>query len=174
MFEVALPVILRAEGGFVDHPDDPGGATNRGITQSTYTNWLRTVGRESRSVKDITDEEVIDIYRSQYWEEAHCDDVPWPVSLAHFDAAVNHGVRQAIRFLQGVTGANVDGIWGPETQGAVARMDPDELLREALWARLKFYASITVRRPQFRTFLAGWLLRVIKLRQRCLSEIHAC
>lgn len=173
LFERALPVILANEGGFVEDPDDPGGATNKGITQQTYVDWLRSTGDDARSVRDITDAEVAAIYASRYWLEAHCDELPWPLALAHFDAAVNHGPRRAMRMLQAVVGTATDGLWGPRTAAAVSAMDPDRLLEELLWERLKVYAETTIHRQASRKFLPGWILRTVRMRERCMAEREA-
>ncbi len=161
-FARALPFVLRMEGGFVNDPHDPGGATNRGVTQSTYDAWRRSKGEPVRPVKEITSDEVEAIYHERYWLAAKCDALPWPVSLAVFDAAVNHGVGRAVRLLQDAAGVPVDGMIGPKTLGAIAALPPRELLERMFWGRVEFYVTIS-EGPKAK-FLRGWVRRVLHLR----------
>ncbi len=99
-FETALQQILKWEGGFADHPADPGGATNYGVTQATYDAYRRKAGLPTRSVRDIERSEVEAIYREAYWLRAGCDDISPPaLALCVFDAAVNSGVGAALKWL---------------------------------------------------------------------------
>jgi len=164
-FRDALRITLRFEGGYADHADDPGGATNRGITQATYDAWRAEQGATPRPVREITDAEVTAIYRQRYWLDGRCNMLPWPVSAAHFDACVNHGLRNAARLLQRAVGVAADGIIGPITLGAVERSEPGGLVDEMLWQRLAFYERIMLRRRASRTFCLGWLSRVNALRR---------
>lgn len=168
-FAQALPVTLRFEGGYSDHPDDPGGATMKGITQNTYDAWRASRRLSPRPVKEISDDEVEAIYHRDYWVAGKCDALPWPVSLAHFDACVNHGVRNAAKLLQRALGVEDDGVIGPQTLGAVEDADPEELVNAMLWKRLEFYEAITLNKKSLRTFLLGWLSRVNHLRRRTLA-----
>lgn len=88
-FEKALAFTLQWQGGYVNDPDDPGGATNKGITQKTYDAWLKEKGRASVPVKNIPDAEVSAIYQGSYWAEAHCPEIPGVAAQAAFDIAVN-------------------------------------------------------------------------------------
>lgn len=162
-FTTALPFVLRMEGGYVNDPVDRGGATNKGITQATYSSWLSTQGRPSRPVREITDEEVEQIYHLCYWLPAKCDALPWPASAAVFDAAVNHGVSRATRMLQEALLVKVDGIIGPATLAAAEGADPHQLVGELLWVRVDFYYRIS-RGDQVK-FLRGWLRRLLHLRK---------
>jgi lysozyme family protein len=164
-FDRALPFVLRMEGGYSNHPSDPGGATNKGITQKTYDEWTEGRGGGTRSVREITDAEVYAIYKTRYWDAARCDALPWPLALCHFDAAVNHGVRNAIKLLQRALGVDDDGIFGPKTQAALNAADPDALFGQWYAARLKFYYDICQGRPASRVFLLGWVRRLVHLNE---------
>lgn len=164
-FNQALPFVLRMEGGYVDDPDDRGGATNYGVTQATYDAWNDSRGHPRRPVKQITKTEVDAIYHSRYWVDGKCDALPWPLSAAHFDACVNHGIGNAAKMLQQAVGATVDGEIGPKTLAAAARAwtKSDDVLEDLLWTRLDFYYRIS-KGTQVK-FLRGWLRRVIHLRE---------
>jgi len=140
-FARCLPVILRAEGGYVNHPADPGGATNKGITQRTYDTWRTRYGQEPAAVKTITDDEVRDIYDQQYWRASGAHQLAWPLCLVHFDAAVNHGVGAAAKFLARAQGSH------------------EVYLKD----RRAFYHELVRRKPPMAVFLKGWLNRIAHL-----------
>lgn len=99
-FEAALAFVLRWEGGFVDHPHDPGGATNQGVTQATYDAHRARAGLPTRSVEFISKSEVESIYHDSYWLRAGCEQIAPPaLALVVFDAAVNSGVGAALKWL---------------------------------------------------------------------------
>ena len=168
-FLQALPVTLRFEGGYVNDPDDPGGATNKGITHKTYDAWRKSKGLPQKDVRGISDADVDAIYHERYWVAGKCDALPWPASGAHFDACVNHGLRNAAKLLQRAARVADDGKIGPMTLGAVRAAQPDELVNRMLWARLAFYEAIARRRTASRKFLLGWLSRVNYLRRQTAS-----
>jgi lysozyme family protein len=164
-FESALPFILRWEGGFVDHPSDPGGRTNKGVTQRTYTDWRTRRALPQRDVKDITDEEVKAIYEADYWLPPHCHELPRQLDLVQFDTAVNMGVGRAVRFLQAAVGCGADGRFGTETAQAVARCEARTTLAAYCEAREAFYQRLVAAKPELKVFLAGWLNRLNSLRK---------
>jgi lysozyme family protein len=163
-FAQALPVILRAEGGYVDDPLDRGGATHYGVTTATYDAWRRSKGLPVRPVRQIERGEVEAIYHEQYWVAGRCDALPWPLSLAHFDACVNHGPRNAWRIMQRALRVQDDGVPGPRTFAALQAANPDALTWAWLEARTDFYLRIVGSNPPQQRFLRGWLLhRVLGL-----------
>jgi len=168
-FTEALGIVLQHEGGFVDHPDDPGGATNKGVTQAVYNAWRRARGEPTRSVREITDVEVRVIYQDHYWQRGRCHEMPWPVSLLHFDGCVNHGITGAARVLQRTLGVAADGVIGPVTLGTLKQRPAVPLAYGILWERLAYYVRICSARPASRTFLLGWLRRVLALREEVAS-----
>lgn len=169
-FVQALEFVLRddIEGGYKNDPDDPGGPTNRGITQAVYDAYRRAQGRPLRSVREIERHEIEEIYFRDYWLRGKCEALLWPLSLIHFDSCTNHGVVQANKLLQEVVGVQADGIIGPKTLAAVADRSHmrRELCEDLLWRRAAFYAALALRRPDSRKFLPGWINRLVALRAR--------
>ena len=142
-FRTALARVLHYEGGYVNDPDDPGGATNKGVTQKTYDQWRDAQGLPRRSVRDITDVEVEDIYYGDYWLKSGADKLDMPLALIHFDTAVNMGVQRANQFLAASNG------------DTTAYLD----------ARTAKYQQLAVANPTLSKFLGGWLHRVDSLRK---------
>ena len=168
-FQRALAFVLKAEGGYTNHPADRGGPTNKGILQREYDQYRRDNGLPTADVRDILQTEVEDIYLHDYWLAGRCDRMPWPVSLAHFDACVNTGVTQAAKFLQRTIGTRSDGLVGPLTLGALKslleREPPGALAERLARQRIRFYRQLVERDPEQRAFLKGWLNRVTKVEQ---------
>jgi len=164
-FEAALVFVLRWEGGFVDHRSDPGGRTNKGITQAVYDRWRAERGQVAQGVELIGDDEVRAIYETDYWRRAHCDALLSPLDLVHFDTAVNMGTGRAVRFLQSTVGCAVDGGFGPNTRDAVARCDQGQAVGHYCQTREDYYRKLVVARPEMTVFLKGWLNRLNALRK---------
>jgi lysozyme family protein len=158
VYERALAFVLKWEGGFVDDPDDPGGRTNKGVTQATYDAHRKDKGLDKADVKDIKDDEVGDIYFNRYWRASHAHELPEKLAIAHLDAAVNLGVGRATKMLQEALGVEADGKFGPKTKEATAKADADAVLGKYLEARRKYYESIATGNKK--KFLKGWLNRV--------------
>jgi lysozyme family protein len=164
-FHVALPFILRWEGGFVDDPDDPGGRTNKGVTHTTYNAWRARQGLGPKDVKLISDDEVAAIYEGDYWLAPRCDILGSPLDLAQFDTAVNMGVRRSVRILQTALGCGVDGAFGPATARAAAACDIGATVTEYCRIREGVYRNLAERNPRLGKFLKGWLNRLNALRK---------
>lgn len=177
MTEEAGLFILAAEGGYVDNPNDPGGATNYGITTATLKQARKTIPGLPEHVRDLTSEQALKIYEKFYWKPAGCDKLPSPIDLLVFDGAVNCGVRRGVKFLQealnvineGKDQLVTDGIFGKKTLAAVAeRLDSlRSLCAVVLWQRTLYYQSLAADKAAFRAFLRGWLNRLAKLWQTC-------
>jgi lysozyme family protein len=154
-FAECLPHILHHEGGWADHPKDPGGATMRGITLAVFREWT---GKQSTKaeLKAISDETVAAIYRKNYWFPSHCDKLPAGVDLIVFDLAVNSGPGRARKFLQEAVGAEPDGVIGAKTLAAVAALPPREVILRLRNRRERFYRGLAT----FATFGKGWMRRL--------------
>jgi lysozyme family protein len=164
-FERALALVLVHEGGFVNHPDDPGGATNFGITQNTFNHWRRGNGQEPRSVRHISQDEVRGIYRAGFWDSIRAEEMPEGVAYAVFDAAVNSGPGRAIRWLQAELGARQDGVVGPETISKLMQAEPVALVNSYCDRRLRFMQSLR----HWPTFGRGWSRRVAEVRRQAVE-----
>ena len=172
-FEECLPLILKHEGGYSDHPADKGGATNRGITQTVYDEWRIGQGFSRQPVSGISAAEVGKIYFSRYWKLGKCDQLPIPLDYVHFDGCVNHGVKQAAKFLQRALGVTDDGAIGPKTLDAVRQDDVygtiELVCTSILDQREQFYQTLTENKPHQKVFLKGWLARVVDVREKVMA-----
>jgi lysozyme family protein len=162
-FGDSLGLTLKFEGGYVDDPDDLGGATNQGVTQKTYDEWRSQKNQPTRPVKELTEAERDAIYYG-FWRDNSCDQLQSPLNCVHFDAAVNHGGGRAAKMLQETVGAEVDGKVGPITIGLARGVDPAQAANDYLWLRVRWYRRIAQKRPANRKFLLGWLGRILHLR----------
>lgn len=153
-FDQAFDILLRHEGGFSDHAADPGGKTRFGITEAV----AREVGYRG-DMRELPVDLAKRIYKDRYWDAVRAEELPEAIRYAVFDAAVNSGPRQAIRWLQRAVGAKDDGIIGPVTLAAVRAADPERVLRRVLAARLRFMAGL----PNWPAFGRGWARRIADL-----------
>lgn len=154
-FAECLPLILKHEGGYVDHPRDPGGATNLGVTIGTLSEWLGRPATKTE-VKALTVAKVAPIYETRYWRAAGCDRLPKGLDYAVFDFAVNSGPGRAVKVMQSAAGVVPDGAVGPKTLAAVERVGAVEMVRRVQQRRENFLRSLGT----FRTFGKGWMRRV--------------
>lgn len=162
-FQKCLPKILAEEGGYSNHRLDPGGATQKGVTQAVYDDFRQGKGLKVANVKNISQSEVEEIYRVRYWNLIKGESLPSGVSYTVFDAAVNSGVGQSIKWLQRAVGVNADGVIGPRTINAVkAYHDMDALVDKLCDIRLAFLKQLKT----FPTFGKGWSARVARVRSQ--------
>lgn len=170
-FDLCLSAVLRHEGGYVDHPSDPGGATNLGITRKTLARWRKVSpwwDLPKSEVQRLTRSEAARIYRALYWTPCRASNLPPGVDLAVFDYAVNSGPDRAIRVLQAALGVVVDGQVGPLTLNAAATADPKALVNALCDQRLGFLRSL----KSFPTFGRGWTSRVANVRAEALAALR--
>jgi len=159
-FEQCLAWLLHHEGGFVNHPDDPGGMTNKGITAKVYEKWLsETVDSEpvvtEETMRNIPDNHVAAIYREEYWNRVAGDKLPAGLDWSVFDWAVNSGVGRSARTLQKIIGVTADGSIGPMTLNAIVAQDAEKLITDMYSRRQAFYERLKT----FETFGKGWTRR---------------
>jgi lysozyme family protein len=167
-FEQCLKELLVHEGGFVNHPQDPGGMTNLGVTKRVWEEWT---GHEvdEKQMRALTPELVAPLYKRKYWDACRSDDLVSGVDYAVFDVAVNSGAGRAIKFLQSCVGVDADGGFGPRTLDAVkvAEQDPERLIELYCAKRLEFLQSLKT----FETFGKGWSRRVAEVKEKALTMV---
>lgn len=153
-FQAALARVLEHEGGFSDHPKDPGGATNLGVTLRTWREWVhRPVTVEE--LKKLTPATVAPLYEKKYWRIANCDSLPAGLDYLVFDFAVNAGPGRAVKTLQSALGVTADGVVGPKTLAAISAVGVEKTIELFTEERLKFYKSLHT----FDVFGKGWTRR---------------
>ena len=163
-FSEALEVILHHEGGYVNHPKDPGGETNLGVTKRVYEDFGGT-----KDMKDLTHEDVEPIYKKNYWDRVKGDDLPEGLDLMIFDFAVNAGTGRAAKFIQRLVNTTVDGGIGPNTLGKikeyVVTYGIEETITSYALMRQNYYESLST----FDTFGRGWTRRVSEVTEKAKS-----
>lgn len=153
-FAEALQAVLKHEGGFVNHPADPGGMTNLGCTRRV---WEEYCGYEvtEKAMRGLTPAMVAPLYKTKYWDKVRGDDLPSGVDYAVFDAAINSGPSRATKWLQATVGVEADGSLGAKTLAAVAAFK-GTLVSDYSKRRLSFLLDLST----WPTFGKGWTRRV--------------
>lgn len=159
---LACEWILRIEGGYVNDPSDPGGATHFGISKRSYP---------LVDIEGLTPDAAAVIYRRDFWTAVSAYLLPPALAIAVFDAAVNQGQNRAVMLLQMSLGVAADGIIGPATINA-ARTAPPEVLHDYLSRRAVHYAELSEQSPAMRRFRRGWFKRLFQLQAVCLSALE--
>jgi lysozyme family protein len=162
-WDKAFRQVIAYEGGFVNHPKDPGGPTNLGITQATLGRYL---GREATlgEVRALTREAAQPIYKRFFWDVLNCDALPGGVDLAVYDFGVNSGTSRAARYLQSVVGVAQDGQIGPATLTAVNRYSAEEVVKRLVAKRRGFLMGLKL----WETFGKGWNKRLVSVQLEAL------
>lgn len=146
-FDKCFEKLIGHEGGYSNNPKDPGGETKYGISKLAYP---------ALDIADLTVDDAKAIYKRDYWDRAQCDRLPPAIAYQVFDGAVNSGIGNSIRWLQGAAGVAVDGVVGPLTIRAVGDKDNPVLLARFNGFRLKFMASLST----WDVFGRGWARRI--------------
>jgi lysozyme family protein len=165
-YDKCLELILHHEGGYVNHPKDPGGETNLGVTKRVYEEWGGT-----KDMVDLTVEDVAPIYEKNYWGRVKGDDLPSGLDLCVFDFAVNAGPGRAAKYLQSMIGTTVDGGIGPNTLKAVynyvEEVGLQGMIEEYQSGRISYYEQLST----FETFGRGWTRRVNETTEEAIALI---
>ena len=166
-FDECLRMLLAHEGGFVNHPSDPGGMTNLGVTKAVYEAW---VGRQVNEVemRALKPADVAPLYRKKYWDAVRGDELASGLDYAMFDYGVNSGNRRAIRTLQECVGVPADGAFGPKTMAAVLQFRGSALktlIEEICDKRLNFLKLLNT----WSIFGRGWERRVNDVKAKSLA-----
>lgn len=157
--------LRRGPYSFMDHPDDPGGATMMGITHGVYRAWLARKGLPERDVRDIGDDEIMAIYEANYWQPIRGQELPAGVDLAVFDFAVNSGPSRAVKELQACLGVLVDGHMGDITLQAARSAEVEPLICDLMDRRARFCRSLR----HYPSFKRGWEARFNRIERKALS-----
>lgn len=167
-FGKSLAMVLVHEGGYVNDPVDPGGATNKGVTQAVYDSWRTSHGQAKQSVKALSVDEIAGIYRLLYWDRVRGDDLASGLDYATFDFAVNSGVSRAAKFLQSVVGVAGDGVIGRQTLEAAMLFGARQAITALCNKRLGFLRGLKI----FWRFGKGWTTRVEAVRTAALAMVR--
>ena len=162
-FDECLKMLLHHEGGYVNHPSDPGGETNLGVTKKVYQEWGGT-----KDMKDLTVEDVAPIYKKNFWDRCKCDDLESGVDWVVFDWAVNSGTGRSAKAIQKICGAAQDGAIGPKTLALIGTQNTQYVIEEFGKIRQDFYESLKT----FDTFGKGWTRRNKETTAKALEMIQ--
>lgn len=163
-FSSVIEMVLHHEGGYVNHPSDPGGETKYGISKRAYPDI---------DIAELTEEDAASIYKRDYWDRIKGDDLPSGVACAVMDYAVNSGISRASKALQSVCGiSNGDGIIGPATLASVwttVRNDgEDSVLNAVTSQRQEFIRGLSI----YKTFGKGWERRISETHEKAMELIN--
>ena len=166
-FPQCFALVLKNEGGYVDNPSDPGGATNLGCTKATWEAWVgHPVTKDD--IKALTPNDVMPLYKAKYWDTIKGDDLPEGVDYAVFDFAINSGPSRPAKTLQSVLGVTpVDGQIGPATLAACETANPRDVATAVCESRLAFLQSLST----YATFGKGWSRRVLEVEKTAFNMV---
>ena len=153
IFDTAVKHVLTSEGGLVDHPHDPGGITNRGISIRAYPQFT------PEDIRNLTLQETKVIYKQDYWDAVKSDELPEHIRLMAFDTAVNQGAGFARRSLQIASSVPIDGSIGPVTLKALSEAPVDTVLHRLAQVRFSRYEN----NLNWQSFGDGWMSRLFKV-----------
>ena len=154
-------LLLKSEGGWVNHPSDPGGETNLGVTKRVWEEW---VGHPVESLKNLTKDQVAPLYEQKYWRPCYGEVLPRGLDFLVFSTAVNCGTGRSVKLLQQSLGCVADGAIGPKTRELISSSDVSKLIAKFSETRREFYRSLN--KPAFEK---GWLSRVDKEEKEALD-----
>lgn len=146
-FDDAFDRLLGSEGGYVNNPQDPGGETKWGISKRSYP---------TLNIKDLTRDEAKAIYRTNFWNRIHADELPDGVAFQTFDFAVNSGIETAIRYLQRAIGVADDGHWGPVSKNRILGLTESDIIMRLNAERLDFMTKLS----NWQNASRGWTRRI--------------
>ena len=163
-FKECLALVLKSEGGFVNHPSDPGGMTNLGVTKRV---WEEYTGHEAdeKTMRGLTPEKVAPLYEQRYWRPTYCEVLPRGLDLLIFSMGINAGTGRCVKLLQSSIGCVADGVIGPRTMELIKSANVADLIRKYSEARREYYRSL----KNFPVFGKGWLARVDREESEALN-----
>jgi lysozyme family protein len=161
-FQECLDLVLKSEGGWVNHPSDPGGETNLGVTKAV---WEEYVGHPVKTMKDLTKDDVAPMYALKYWRPCYCEVLPRGFDFVVFSMGVNAGPGRSVKLLQQSIGCVPDGVIGPRTRELISASNSANLIAKFSETRREYYRSLKT----FPIFGKGWLARVDREEQEALD-----
>jgi lysozyme family protein len=153
-FRDCLELVLKHEGGYVNHPKDPGGMTNLGVTKKVWEDWVGHPVTE-KDMRELTPALVGPMYEMKYWRTSYCEKLPRGLDLLVFSMAVNAGSGRSVKLLQDSIGVVADGVIGPKTMAKINEANVEALIDKFSEARTAFYKGLKT----FPVFGKGWLNR---------------
>jgi lysozyme family protein len=163
-FRDCLELVLKSEGGFVNHKSDPGGITNLGVTKRVWEEWIGHPATE-KDMRELTPAIVAPMYEMRYWRPSYCEKLPRGLDLLVFSMAVNAGAGRSVKLLQDAIGVVADGIIGPRTMAKINEANVETLIDKFSEARTDYYKGLKL----FPVFGRGWLNRTDKERLEALQ-----
>jgi lysozyme family protein len=161
-FKECLDLVLKSEGGWVNHKDDPGGETNLGVTKAV---WEEYVGHPVKTMKDLTKDDVAPMYELKYWRPCYCEVLPRGLDFLCFSFGVNAGCGRSVKILQTSLGLVPDGVIGPRVREKIAQSNIADLIKGFSESRREYYKSLKL----FPTFGKGWISRTDREEQEALQ-----
>lgn len=146
-FDTAFDRLLGHEGNYVNNPNDPGGETNWGISKRSYPNLI---------IKELTREDAYNIYKHDFWDRIHADQLLDGITFQLFDFAVNSGIETAIRYFQRSLGVADDGYFGPVSLAVVYKTSESDMIMNLNAERLDFMTRL----KDWDSFSRGWARRI--------------
>lgn len=160
-FDKAIEVVLKHEGGLIDHPNDPGGLTNFGIS----SRWARGANLKL-DIRSLSKEDAVKLYRVYFWDYYDMVRIrDEKLATKVFDTLVNVGPSQTFKFLQralrsfGYSHVVDDGAFGPITNNAITMAIPNDILYAFRSEQAGFYRLLAAMDSSKLVFLKGWLRR---------------
>ena len=168
-YQECLEMILHHEGGYVNHPDDPGGETNLGVTKKVYDAYCKKNGLRPKSMRDLEVTDVAPIYKTEYWDRVKGDSLHPALALCIFDFGVNAGTGLAVKYIQKIVGTTGDGVIGLNSlymiDAYVEKHGIDKTVIIYQADRQKYYEKL----KHFKTFGRGWTRRVNETTEAALK-----
>jgi lysozyme family protein len=163
-FRDCLELVLKHEGGFVNHEKDPGGMTNLGVTKKVWEEWIGHPATE-KDMRELTPAIVAPMYEMRYWRTSYCEKLPRGLDLLVFSMAVNAGAGRSVKLLQDAIGVVADGVIGPNTMAKINEANVETLIDKFSEARTAYYKGLKL----FPVFGRGWVARTDKERLEALQ-----
>ena len=165
-FKNCLDLVLKSEGGYVNHPSDPGGMTNLGITKRSLEEWLGH-DVDEKFMRKLTPEMAAPFYEQKYWRPCYGEVLPRGLDFVVFSMGVNAGPGRSVKLLQQALGCVPDGVIGPRTRELISNSNCATLITKFSEARREYYRAL----KNFPVFGKGWLARVDREESEALNMV---